>query len=233
MKKCLSLLLAALMLAAVLTGCGGNPSTEETDAPADTGTEQAAQTNWNVSSVTGTGTERGVVFQQYALFPWLTVKKNVMFALEMRGVKGKEAEEEALKYLAMVDLVKFADHYPKELSGGMKQRVAIARAYAANPEVLLMDEPFGALDAVTRARLQDMVLELWRKQEPKKTVFFVTHDVDEAIYMGTRVIVMEANPGRIKADIPLTMDYPRNRSRSQFVAYRNQILEMLNYGAKE
>ena len=108
--------------------------------------------------VTGTGTERGVVFQQYALFPWLTVKKNVMFALEMRGVKGKEAEEEALKYLAMVDLVKFADHYPKELSGGMKQRVAIARAYAANPDVLLMDEPFGALDAQTRTQLQTELL---------------------------------------------------------------------------
>ena len=100
--------------------------------------------------VTGTGTERGVVFQQYALFPWLTVKKNVMFALEMRGVKGKQAEEEAMKYLQMVDLAKFADHYPKELSGGMKQRVAIARAYAAEPSVLLMDEPFGALDAQTR-----------------------------------------------------------------------------------
>ena len=100
--------------------------------------------------VKGTGTDRGVVFQQYALFPWLTVKKNVMFALEMRGIKGKQAEEEAMKYLEMVQLEKFAEHYPKELSGGMKQRVAIARAYAAEPEVLLMDEPFGALDAQTR-----------------------------------------------------------------------------------
>ena len=107
----------------------------------------------NGKEVTGTGTERGVVFQQYALFPWLTVKKNVMFALEMRGVKGKEAETEAMKYLEMVDLAKFADHYPKELSGGMKQRVAIARAYAAEPQVLLMDEPFGALDAQTRTQL--------------------------------------------------------------------------------
>ena len=108
--------------------------------------------------VTGTGTERGVVFQQYALFPWLTVRKNVMFALEMRGIKGKQAAEEAVKYLEMVDLSKFADHYPKELSGGMKQRVAIARAYAANPEVLLMDEPFGALDAQTRTQLQTELL---------------------------------------------------------------------------
>ena len=140
--------------------------------------------------VTGTGTERGVVFQQYALFPWLTVKKNVMFALEMRGVKGKEAEEEALKYLAMVDLVKFADHYPKELSGGMKQRVAIARAYAANPEVLLMDEPFGALDAQTRTQLQTELLETWERE--KKTCFFITHDVEEAIILAQRVIIMSA-----------------------------------------
>ena len=209
MKKCLSLLLAALMLAAVLTGCGGNPSTEETDAPADTGTEQAAQTNWNVSSVTGTGTERGVVFQQYALFPWLTVKKNVMFALEMRGVKGKEAEEEALKYLAMVDLVKFADHYPKELSGGMKQRVAIARAYAANPEVLLMDEPFGALDAQTRTQLQTELLETWERE--KKTCFFITHDVEEAIILAQRVIIMSARPGRIKDIVDVNIPYPRTQ----------------------
>ena len=108
--------------------------------------------------VDGVGRERGVVFQQYALFPWLTVKKNVCFALEMRGLKGEEAEREALRYLRMVDLEKFADHYPKELSGGMKQRVAIARAYAAEPEILLMDEPFGALDAQTRAQLQTDLL---------------------------------------------------------------------------
>ena len=127
--------------------------------------------------VTGTGTERGVVFQQYALFPWLTVKKNVMFALEMKGIKGKEAEDLAMKYLEKVDLTKFADHYPKELSGGMKQRVAIARAYAADPEVLLMDEPFGALDAQTRTQLQTELLETWEKD--RKTCFFITHDVEE------------------------------------------------------
>ena len=135
----------------------------------------------NGKEVTGTGTDRGVVFQQYALFPWLTVKKNVKFALEMRGIKGKEADEEAMKYLEKVDLVKFADHYPKELSGGMKQRVAIARAYAANPEVLLMDEPFGALDAQTRTQLQTELLDTWEKD--RKTCFFITHDVDEAIIL--------------------------------------------------
>ena len=151
----------------------------------------------------------GYLFQQYALFPWLTVKKNVMFALEMRGVKGKEAEEEALKYLAMVDLVKFADHYPKELSGGMKQRVAIARAYAANPEVLLMDEPFGALDAQTRTQLQTELLETWERE--KKTCFFITHDVEEAIILAQRVIIMSARPGRIKDIVDVNIPYPRTQ----------------------
>ena len=159
--------------------------------------------------VTGTGTERGVVFQQYALFPWLTVKKNVMFALEMRGVKGKEAEKEAMKYLEMVDLAKFADHYPKELSGGMKQRVAIARAYAAEPQVLLMDEPFGALDAQTRTQLQTELLKTWEQE--KKTCFFITHDVEEAIILATKVIVMSARPGRIKTIVDINLPYPRTQ----------------------
>ena len=157
----------------------------------------------------GPGPDRAVVFQEPALFPWLTVKKNVMFALEMRGVKGKEAEEEALKYLAMVDLVKFADHYPKELSGGMKQRVAIARAYAANPEVLLMDEPFGALDAQTRTQLQTELLETWERE--KKTCFFITHDVEEAIILAQRVIIMSARPGRIKDIVDVNIPYPRTQ----------------------
>ena len=113
--------------------------------------------------VTGTGTERGVVFQQYALFPWMTVKKNVMFGLNLKGIKGKEAEDIAMKYIKMVQLEDFVDHYPKELSGGMKQRVAIARAYAVNPSILLMDEPFGALDAQTRTQLQTELLETWEK----------------------------------------------------------------------
>ncbi len=125
--------------------------------------------------VHGTGTDRGVVFQQYALFPWLTVQKNVEFGLNMKGIKGKEAEELAHKYLKMVDLEDFVDHYPKELSGGMKQRVAIARAYAVNPSVLLMDEPFGALDAQTRAQLQEELLRTWERE--RKTCFFITHDV--------------------------------------------------------
>ena len=174
--------------------------------------------------VTGTGTERGVVFQQYALFPWLTVKKNVMFALEMRGIKGMEAEREAMKYLEMVDLAKFTDHYPKELSGGMKQRVAIARAYAAEPEVLLMDEPFGALDAQTRTQLQTELLETWEKE--KKTCFFITHDVEEAIILAQRVIIMSARPGRIKAIIDVDIPYPRNQETKltpEFNKLKNEI----------
>ena len=163
----------------------------------------------NGKEVTGTGTDRGVVFQQYALFPWLTVKKNVKFALEMRGVKGQEADEEAMKYLEKVDLVKFADHYPKELSGGMKQRVAIARAYAVNPEVLLMDEPFGALDAQTRTQLQSELLKTW--EEERKTCFFITHDVEEAIILAQRVVIMSARPGRIKEIVDIDIPYPRTQ----------------------
>ena len=178
----------------------------------------------NGKEITGTGTERGVVFQQYALFPWLTVKKNVMFALEMRGIKGKEAEEEAMKYLRMVDLEKFADHYPKELSGGMKQRVAIARAYAANPEVLLMDEPFGALDAQTRTQLQTELLETWERE--RKTCFFITHDVDEAIILGQKCIIMSARPGRIKEIVDIDIPYPRTQETKmspRFMELKNKI----------
>ena len=174
--------------------------------------------------VTGTGTERGVVFQQYALFPWLTVKKNVMFALEMRGVKGKDAAAGAMKYLEMVDLVKFADHYPKELSGGMKQRVAIARAYAAEPEVLLMDEPFGALDAQTRTQLQTELLATWERE--KKTCFFITHDVEEAIILAQRVVIMSARPGRIREIVEVNIPYPRTQETKltpEFNALKNHI----------
>ena len=174
--------------------------------------------------VTGTGTERGVVFQQYALFPWLTVKKNVRFALEMKGIKGKEADDLAMQSLRKVDLEKFANHYPKELSGGMKQRVAIARAYAADPKVLLMDEPFGALDAQTRTQLQSELLETWEKD--RKTCFFITHDVDEAIILAQKVIVMSARPGRVKAIIDIDIPYPRDQETkmsTRFLELKNQI----------
>ena len=178
----------------------------------------------NGKAVSGTGTDRGVVFQQYALFPWLTVKKNVMFALEMKGVKGKQAQDLAMQYLAKVDLEKFADHYPKELSGGMKQRVAIARAYAADPEVLLMDEPFGALDAQTRTQLQSELLETWERDQ--KTCFFITHDVDEAIILAQRVIIMSARLGRIKDIVDIDIPYPRTQETKmtpRFLELKNHI----------
>ena len=163
----------------------------------------------NGKKVEGTGTERGVVFQQYALFPWLTVLKNVMFGLKLKGMSDEEAKEIAMKYIKMVELEDFVNSYPKELSGGMKQRVAIARAYAVQPEVLLMDEPFGALDAQTRTQLQSELVRTW--QEEKKTCFFITHDVEEAIILGTKVIVMSARPGRIKTIVDIKLPYPRTQ----------------------
>ena len=160
--------------------------------------------------IEGTGVERGVVFQQYALFPWRTVLKNVMFPLEMKKTPKAEAEAIALKYIKAVGLEGFENSYPKELSGGMNQRVAIARAYAADPEVLLLDEPFGALDAQTRVQLQTELLETWQKE--KKTCFFITHDVDEAIILAQRVIIMSARPGRIKKIVDVDIPYPRTQA---------------------
>ena len=174
--------------------------------------------------VVGTGTERGVVFQQYALFPWMTVKKNVMFGLNLQGIKGAEAEEKAMKYIKMVQLEDFLDHYPKELSGGMQPRVAIARAYAVNPSVLLMDEPFGALDAQTRTQLQSELLETWEKE--RKTCFFITHDVDEAIILAQKVIIMSARPGRIKEIVDINIPYPRTQETKmapEFLELKNHI----------
>lgn len=174
--------------------------------------------------IEGTGTERGVVFQQYALFPWLTVLKNVMFGLKLQGKSDTEAKEIAMKYIKMVQLEDFVNHYPKELSGGMKQRVAIARAYAVKPEVLLMDEPFGALDAQTRTQLQTELLKTWESE--RKTCFFITHDVDEAIILAQRVIVMSARPGRIKDIVDIDIPYPRDQETKmspRFMELKNHI----------
>ena len=173
--------------------------------------------------IEGTGVERGVVFQQYALFPWLTVLKNVMFGLKLQGKSEAEAKEIAMKYIKMVQLEDFVNHYPKELSGGMKQRVAIARAYAVNPEVLLMDEPFGALDAQTRTQLQTELLKTWESE--RKTCFFITHDVDEAIILAQRVIVMSARPGRIKEVVDIDIPYPRDQETKMSPRF----LELKNY----
>jgi NitT/TauT family transport system ATP-binding protein len=175
-------------------------------------------------AVTGPGPERGVIFQQYALFPWLTVRKNVEFGLKTKGVARDERRRIAEHFIDLVGLTQFADALPKTLSGGMKQRVAIARAYAVNPSILLMDEPFGAVDALTRVRLQDQLLATWSQE--KRTVVFITHDVDEAVFLANRVVVMAARPGRIVEIIDVDLPYPRNdelRLSPAFTALRNRV----------
>ncbi len=162
--------------------------------------------------VNGPGRDRGMVFQGYTLFPWLTVKKNVMFGLEMANTGHNEAEAQARQWLELVGLTKFADAYPHQLSGGMKQRVAIARALANQPRILLMDEPFGALDAQTRAKMQAHLLEIWRNIDI--TILFITHDLDEAIYLADRILVLKAHPGQVQELIEVPV--PRPRSPQQF-----------------
>ncbi|WP_342362857.1 ABC transporter ATP-binding protein [Terrarubrum flagellatum] len=160
--------------------------------------------------VTGPGADRGPVFQEFALFPWKTVIGNVVYGLRQQGVSRTEAEARAQKLIEMVGLKGYERFYPKELSGGMKQRVAIARTLAYDPAVLLMDEPFGALDAHTRTRLQNDLLNIWERD--RKTVLFVTHAVDEAVYLSDQVIVMTRSPGRIKAVIDIDLPRPRKRA---------------------
>jgi len=174
--------------------------------------------------VSSPGPERGVIFQQYALFPWLTVRKNVEFGLKVAGVSKAQRHERAEYFIRMVGLEQFADALPKMLSGGMKQRCAIARAYAVNPSILLMDEPFGALDALTRVKLEEQLLDTWNRE--KRTVMFITHDVDEAVFLSNRVIVMAARPGRIYDVIDVNLPYPRNeevRLSPEFGELRNRV----------
>jgi NitT/TauT family transport system ATP-binding protein len=174
--------------------------------------------------VTGPGPDRGVIFQQYALFPWLTVRKNVEFGLKLAQLPADERRRRAERAIELVGLSDFADALPKTLSGGMKQRCAIARAYAVNPQVLLMDEPFGALDALTRVQLQDQLLDTWSQEQ--RTVMFITHDVDEAVYLARRVIVMAARPGRIQQVVDVDLPYPRTeemRLSPEFGRIRNEV----------
>lgn len=180
--------------------------------------------------IEGTSPDRGMVFQQPTLFPWQTVEQNLSFSFRMRGAYA-ENKDKVERILKVIGLENFRKDYPAQLSGGMAQRVALARTLICSPKILLLDEPLGALDAFTRMNMQDEILSMWR--ENRQLVVMVTHDVDEAIYMGTKVVVMDAHPGRVKAEIPIELEYPRNRSSSQFVEYRNQILDMLNYGGKE
>ncbi|MBR2928404.1 MAG: ABC transporter ATP-binding protein [Oscillospiraceae bacterium] len=179
--------------------------------------------------VDGPSPDRGVVFQKPTLFPWLTVEKNIGFSLEMQG-KLKGNEDKVQRMIDVIGLQKFKDDYPGQLSGGMAQRVALVRTLINEPEILLLDEPLGALDAFTRMRMQDEILSIWR--EKKQLALMVTHDVDEAIYMGTRVLVMDANPGRIVADIKIDEPFPRDRSSDEFIKYRVDILNRLHFGGK-
>jgi NitT/TauT family transport system ATP-binding protein/sulfonate transport system ATP-binding protein len=158
--------------------------------------------------VAGPGADRGMVFQSYTLFPWLTVRENICFGLRERGVPAARQDEVAGHFIAQVGLRGFEGHYPKMLSGGMQQRTALARALANDPKVLLMDEPFGALDHQTRELMQELLLDIWEKH--RKTVLFVTHDIDEAIFMANRVVVMSARPGRIKHEEAIAFPHPRD-----------------------
>ena len=184
--------------------------------------------------VTGPGPDRGMVFQGYTLFPWLSVKRNVMFGLKMKGVCDIEAEALARQWIAMVGLEKFGDSYPHELSGGMKQRVAIARALANEPRVLIMDEPFGALDSQTRGRMQAHLLEIWKKVDI--TILFITHDLDEAILLSDRVLVLGVNPGGLVEFIENPVPRPRSPAQitsPEFMALKARLDQLIHPPAGE
>lgn len=179
--------------------------------------------------ITGPGPDRGMVFQGYTLFPWLTVLGNVMFGPRMQGKGGSSLESEARQWLEMVSLEGFANHYPHELSGGMKQRVAIARALANYPKILLMDEPFGALDAQTRSHMQMHLLEIWKNVDV--TILFITHDLDEAILLADRIIVLSANPGEIAEVIKVPVSHPRSSEQMiepEFLAVKKRLDEWIH-----
>ena len=173
--------------------------------------------------VRGTDPDHIMIFQDYGLYPWRTVLGNVLFALEAKGLKGKEALARATEYIELVGLTKSKDSFPHQLSGGMKQRVAIARALAVEPSVLFLDEPFGALDAFTRMYLQDELLRLWQEKRP--TVVFVTHDLDEAVYLGGRVVLMAPGPGRVQKVIDIPLPWPRDRIGESLGRYRRELFK--------
>jgi ABC-type nitrate/sulfonate/bicarbonate transport system ATPase subunit len=178
--------------------------------------------------INGPGPDRGMVFQSYTLFPWLNVKDNITFGLKLKGVSQKERDDLARHYLQLIGLEGFEKHYPIQLSGGMKQRVAIARALANDPKILLMDEPFGALDAQTRTIMQEVLLKAW--EDTKKTILFITHDVDESIFLADSVYVMTARPGRLKKKIPITLARPREysmKSTPEFGHYKEELLSLI------
>lgn len=181
------------------------------------------------SPVTGPGRDRGMVFQSYTLFPWKTVEKNIKFGLQLNKVPAEEQERITDKYLNMIGLNEFRNSYPKELSGGMKQRVAIARSLANNPEVLLMDEPFGALDPQTKSSMQLMLRRIW--QEEKPTICFVTHDIEEAVFLATKIYVMSARPGTVKEVVNDFLPYDRTlelKDTQEFIQLRRHVSNLLD-----
>ena len=184
--------------------------------------------------VNGPGPDRGMVFQGYTLFPWLTVRKNVMFGLEMAGRSKREADAEARQWIDLVGLLKFENSYPHQLSGGMKQRVAIARALAAQPRILLMDEPFGALDAQTRSKMQNYLLDIWKHIDI--TILFITHDLDEAIYLADRILVLKAHPGEVQELIEVPVPHPRSPEQllsPEFLATKARLEELIHPPGEE
>jgi NitT/TauT family transport system ATP-binding protein len=167
-----------------------------------------------------------MIFQEYSLFPWRTIRDNIAFGLEIRNVQREEREEAVDTYLSLVGLTEFAESYPYELSGGMRQRVAVARALAINPGILLMDEPFGALDAQTRNMMQRELLDIWQKT--KKTIIFVTHSVDEAVFLADRIVVLTPRPGTIREVIPIDLPRPRDRTSEDFLRIRRFVLSLID-----
>ena len=183
-------------------------------------------------AVAGPGPDRGMVFQSYTLFPWLTVRENIGFGLRERGVPEAEREAIVADYVARMGLEGFEHHWPRQLSGGMQQRTALARALANDPKILLLDEPFGALDHQTRSLMQELLLQVWESH--RKTVLFVTHDIDEAIFMANRVAVFSARPGRVKADVAIELPHPRHytvKTTPAFAAYKARLTEEIRVEA--
>jgi ABC-type nitrate/sulfonate/bicarbonate transport system ATPase subunit len=183
-------------------------------------------------AVAGPGPDRGMVFQSYTLFPWLSVADNIAFGLREKGVPEEMRRRVAREWCVRVGLQGFEGHYPKQLSGGMQQRTAIARVLANDPKIMLLDEPFGALDNQTRALMQEMLLDIWQRET--KTVLFVTHDIEESIFLASRVVVMSARPGRIKADVRINLPYPRHytiKTSPEFSALKARLTEEIRVEA--
>ncbi|WP_410495354.1 ABC transporter ATP-binding protein [Cellulosilyticum sp. ST5] len=180
--------------------------------------------------IIGPGADRGMVFQAYTLFPWMTVSDNIKYGLKLKKMPLEEQEKIVDKYLKIIKLEKFKNSYPKELSGGMKQRVAIARALANSPDVLLMDEPFSALDPQTKADMQLLMRQIWQVEKP--TVIFVTHDIEEAVFLSTKIFVMTSRPGTIKKEVPVFLPYERNldlKDTQQFITIRKEVNGLIEH----